>query len=1076
MNRTSGTLRARLWLGFLAVVILGSGSAWAQVAPTASLAGTVADSSGAVVPGASVTVTNRGTQFTRTSTTGANGRFLLTLLPIGSYSLEASAPGFATYQQTGITLNVDTTHSLNVELSVGEVLEVVTVTSEAPMTATESGTLSQVVNTRAVEDLPLNGRNVASMVYLVPGIVYGTRTSRAGYANTEEALAISANGARGSEVGYKLDGGTHSDVIWRNNAIFPNPDAIQEFSVQTSNYNAEYGNSAGAIVNVVTKSGTNEFHGAAFNFLRNGSMNARNFFARAHDNLKRNQFGATLGGPVLANKLFFFGSYQGYRIKNTSLSNTAFVPSLEKRQGDFSALRKQLKNPFTGELFPNNRIPEVLFTPASVGLLEFLPPPQSPDGRVLFARPDDRGNNQYLGKLDYNRGLHMISGSFFHVRHTEDGWDGDNTLLNSRMAQLQTTKSFTGRWTWTASPNLVNTFIAKTLFLDSFNIRTTPFDLTDFGVNVAPTAPERRALLLRITGYGGWGSGSGPPGSNWIRQNHEFSNTVSYIKGKHSIQFGAEFVPRIKFESNTGFRQAPSIDFSGRATGDGFADFLTGRVARFRQSGGKAKDMRGFEMSLYVQDKFNVARDFSLNVGLRWDPWWPYTDELGQVTGFRPGLQSERFGNAPPGLVFAGDRNFPEAGTNSNLLNLAPRFGFAWNVGGKNRTSVRGGYGVFFSRLPGVMYNNFVEAAPFSPSFELRDVDFMDPYGSKGVRDPFPEAFAPYTPPSDVTFASVGNNFTIRPDFKTGYIQQWNLTVERQLVADLLLRTAYVGSKGTRLVSTDQLNPAIFGAGATLGNTNRRRPLYPDFASLVQLGSDYFSTYHSLQVSLEKRYRDNLSFLTFYTFSKSIDQDSRDPQFNQPHNPFDRSANRGLSAYNVPHNFRQSFIWDLPRLAGQNAFMRHVAGGWSLAGIWTWQSGNPIRIRTGRDRSLAGTNDDRPDLLAGISPFLPSNRPRAEVIQEYFNTDAFTLNPLGTFGTTPRNLIHAPGDFKVDVSLQKQIHLSEGHRLQFRAEFFNMLNNVNLGSPQRTMVNRRFGRITSAGSPRIVQLGLKYVF
>ena len=352
MRRTSGTLRARLMLGFLAVVILGSGSAWAQVAPTASLAGTVIDSSGAVVPAASVTVTNLGTQFKRTSTTGANGRFLLTLLPIGSYSLEASAPGFATYQQTGITLNVDTTHSLNVELSVGEIVEVVTVTSEAPMTATESGTLSQVVNTRVVEDLPLNGRNVASMVYLVPGIVYGTRTSRAGYANTEEALAISANGARGSEVGYKLDGGTHSDVIWRNNAIFPNPDAIQEFSVQTSNYNAEYGNSAGAIVNVVTKSGTNEFHGAAFNFLRNGSMNARNFFARAHDNLKRNQFGATFGGPVLANKLFFFGSYQGYRIKNTSLSNTAFVPSLEKRQGDFSALRKQLKKPVHRRIVP----------------------------------------------------------------------------------------------------------------------------------------------------------------------------------------------------------------------------------------------------------------------------------------------------------------------------------------------------------------------------------------------------------------------------------------------------------------------------------------------------------------------------------------------------------------------------------------------------------------------------------------------------------------------------------------------------------------------------------------------------
>src|SRR5258706_2253848 len=407
--------------------------ALAQVAPTGSLVGEVNDSSGAVVTGASVVLINTGTQARKETSTGAGGRFAFPLLPVGTYRLTATANGFAAYEQTGIRVDVDSSPSVSVVLRVGAMTEQVTITADAAMVATESGPLSQVVRERYIEDLPLDGRNAASLVFMVPGTVTGVGTTTAGYANTDGPIAVSVNGSRGNEVNYKLDGASHIDNVTNLNAAYPNPDAIAEFSVQTSNFSAQYGTASGAVVSMVTRSGTNALHGTAFEFLRNDTLNARNFFATQRGNLKRNQFGGTPRGPIRKNRLFFFGSYQATPSRSTNYANVAFVPDAQ-RNGNFSSSRT-LTDPATGQPFPNRIIPAARILPIATAILAKVPSAGDSGGQLIYGRPFTSDRQQGLGKVDYNAGRHMLSGSVFYNRFTDPGWYGDGTLLMAEIGQ-----------------------------------------------------------------------------------------------------------------------------------------------------------------------------------------------------------------------------------------------------------------------------------------------------------------------------------------------------------------------------------------------------------------------------------------------------------------------------------------------------------------------------------------------------------------------------------------------------------------------------------------------------------------
>ena len=1059
------------------VLLVAAGVGCTQVAPSTTLSGTVVDQTGASVPNAAADLTNTNTQSTRHVKTDEHGRFLFDFVPPGEYDLTVVANGFSTYNRQGITLDANVPANLRIALSLSGVTEQVTVHENAPMVDTESGTIHQVVSQKYIQDLPLNGRNAATLVYMAPGTVQGKGTDTGGYATTSDTIGVSVNGTYGDQVSYKLDGASHQDNITNLNAAFPNPDALAEFSVQTNNFDAQYGGAGGAVVNIVTKSGSNAVHGSLFEYLRNGDLNARNFFAPVQDALKRNQFGGSIGGPILKNKLFYFGSYQGTTINNTSFGNTAFVPTAAQRMGNFAG-SKAIMNPATGQAFANNQIPSNLISPIAAAILDKVPASNDPTGKLLYAVPSNIRNHQGLAKLDYNLGAHQISGSFFYIHYSDPGWNGGGTLLNYKIGQLQTTDEGKISDTWTITPHLLNSVVVDGLALDSIQVRTAPFSLFDFGtINATKPAAQFQETGITISGYSGWGSGGSQPPGEWIRNNFEVSETLSWIRGAHSMRMGTVITPYTRFDSSTGFQEEPVVNFNGTFTGNALGDFLLGRMNTFTQTAGKAKFTRGREFNAFFQDTWRVTPRLSLNLGLRWDPFLPYSDPVAQqVGGFIPGFHSQRFPNAPAGLAFAGDPGFPSAGMNSNLNNFAPRTGFSYAVTqGRHATTIRGGFGIFYEMPFVKLYNNFVQNAPFSPSVTLFGAMLSDPYGSAGVQNPFPP-FAPVHPTASTTFVLPVQYQYFNPNWHLGHVNAYNLTIEHEVARDLVARVAYVGTEGRDLQYFNEQNPATYGPGATVSNTNARRPLAPSYASLIEMTNGGISNYNALQTSLEKRFSRGFAFVATYTFSKALDNQSVDQQFGLSNpNPFNPNFNYGLSDFDTPHNFSLWGVWDLPRLAKSSWWIKGPLGGWEMTGIWSWRSGTLFSVVSGQDRSLSGVGLDRADLTG--NPFLPGDRPTNSLINAYFNTAAFTLNAPGTFGTSPRNLLRGPGYFNVDWSAQKSFAVTERWRVQLRGDFFNLFNNVHFNAPGANVSSSStFGKINSAGDPRIAQMALRVEF
>src|SRR6266851_9405198 len=668
------------------LLVASSVLSFSQTAPTTSLSGSVLDSTGSAVANAALELRNTGTHFTKRSTSDTQGRFLFNLIPPGVYDLTVAVSGFTTVTQKGITLDVDVPGAVQVKLSVAGSAQQITVTAESPMVDSESGTLRQVVSEQYIQELPLNGRNAATLVFMAPGTVVGKGTDSGTYATTSDTIAVSVNGTFGDQVAYKLDGASHQDNISNLNAAFPNPDALSEFSVQTNNFDAQYGGSGGAIVNIVTKSGTNMLHGSMFEYIRNGDLNARNFFAPQADAIKRNQFGGAIGGPVKTDKLFFFSSYQGTIISNITYSNTAFVPSAAQKTGDFTGSRA-ITDPDSKQAFPGNLIPASRIAPIAASLLTKVPTATDPSGRQLYALPSHSDNHQVLAKVDYNANAHQLTASYFRIHYTDPGWDGGRTLLNYKIGQDQTTHSFKAGDTWAITPTLLNSLTFSGLILDSVQTRTAPFSIFDFG-NIAAAKPEPQfqETGITVTSFSGWGSGGTQPPGEWVRNNFEISEVLSWNRGGHAIRVGTQFTPYTKFDSKTGYQEEPLLTFTGTATGNGLGDLLLGKVNTYTQTAGKVKFTRGRQVNAFFQDNWRIASRLTLNLGLRWEPFLPYTDPVAeQVGGYIPGYRSQRFPHAPAGLVFAGDPGFPRGGIAANLGNFAPRLGAAWTaIGGKH--------------------------------------------------------------------------------------------------------------------------------------------------------------------------------------------------------------------------------------------------------------------------------------------------------------------------------------------------------------------------------------------------------
>jgi outer membrane receptor protein involved in Fe transport len=1050
---------------------------------TASLGGSVIDRSGSVLSDTKVTVRNVDTGFTQTVVTDAAGAFLFTRLPVGNYTLQAERAGFSSYQQTGLRLTVNQAASQTITMQVGDISEHINVAADTERVNTRTGTVEQLVDQKRVVELPLNGRMAQRLVFLAAGTVdlgrNGCRICGHGGVYPGEQTA-GVNGAGMAQVNYQLDGAGHNDTYLNVNVPFPNPDAVQEFNLQSSNFTAEYGNAAGGIVNIVTKSGTNEIHGSLFEFLRNGKLNARNFFAPTQDTLKRNQFGGSVGGPILKDKLFYFGTYQGTQVRSAAAGRTAFVPTEAERKGDFSSLlpTRQLIDPVSKEIIPGNIIPADRLNEVSKFFLKSIPLPNRGGRELNFpGAPSAESENQFMGKVDYNLRKHQISGRYFFTDYDRPSViPTDNLLAASNAGNAVRVQNVSINHNYILSPTLM---INSTFGLNrqrGGSLSSAPFGFPDAGVNISSAkssvleAPPE--LIVSVTG--GFSIGTNHLGE-FDRGDFTIRENVTLMRGPHELHFGGEAVRISNHIINT-FRMDGNFTFNGQLSGDGLADFMMGRASTFGQGGGEFKNLKGTRWGFFVQDNWRASNRLTLNLGVRWDPYWPYYDRSGRVVCFQPGVKSARYPNAPAGMIYGGenhDPTCPTGGSESNTGNISPRLGFAYRLTQDGKTSLRGGAGYFYTPIQASAFNPFTNIAPFAPGFSFTDVAFEDPYGSEGVQNPFPEQYGPRVPGPEATFVTPTEiRATFAKDFRTPLLTTWNLTLERQVGADWVFRAAYIGNKGTYFFgaaeASREINPAraVPGIPFEVGTTQARRQ-YQDFSLIGLYESSNNTNYNSLQLNAEKRFGRGLSVLANYTWSKKFDDYGWT-------NPDNRRFDYGISGEDLPHNFRLSNVWEIPRMKVPRA-LGYLVNGWMVNSIVTWQSGFPFSIASGSDNSRTGVNRDRADFLGGQAE-LDSGRPHGELIARYFDTSKFAPNAIGTFGNSGKNILRAPRYFNTDIAVLKSARLTERVSLQFRAEFFNAFNNVVFQGPNTILASAQFGRITSALDPRILQFGLKLVF
>jgi hypothetical protein len=788
----------------LGLLLLAASPAYAQFT-TASFGGSVVDSNNGALPQSQVVVRNVDTGFTQTATTDERGAFLFPRLPVGSYELRVERPGFSRFVQTGITLAVDQAANLTVVMQVGQLTEEVTVQANTELVGTQNGTLGQLVDQQRVVELPLNGRMAQSLVFLAAGTVdlgrNGCRICGHGGVYPGEQTA-GVNGAGMAQVNYQLDGAGHNDTYLNVNVPFPNPDAVQEFNLQASNFTAEYGNAAGGIVNIVTRSGTNQIRGSAFEFLRDGALNARNFFAPQKDTLKRNQFGGSAGGPILRDRMFYFGTYQGTRIRSEAAGRVAFVPTAAERAGDFSALSTQLVDPVTRQPFPNNQIPAARISPVAKYFLDWIPQPNRAGRELNFSGTEQiETENQFMAKVEYNRQRHQISGRYFFTDYDRPAViPEDNILAASSAGNAVRVQNVSVNHTYSIRPTLLlhSTF--------GFNrqrggsLSSGPFSYPDAGVRISSAASSALAappeLVMSVTGAFSINTnhlGDFDRGDFTIREN------LTAVLGPHEMHFGGEIVRLSNHITNT-FRMDGNFTFSGQLSGDGLADFMLGRASSFVQGGGEFKDLKGTRWGFFAQDNWRANQRLTLNLGVRWDPYFPYYDREGRVVCFEPGAKSERYPNAPAGMLYGGkdhDPGCPVGGSEANIWNVAPRVGFAYRLMEDGKTSLRGGYGHFYTPIQASAFNPFTNIAPFAPGFSFSGVSFEDPFGSVGVRDPFPDQYGPRVPGAEATFVTPTElRAVFAEDFRTPLLMSWNLSLERQLGADWVARVAYIGNEG----------------------------------------------------------------------------------------------------------------------------------------------------------------------------------------------------------------------------------------------------------------------------------------
>jgi hypothetical protein len=1092
MHRARGLFRITL-------VLLGLAGATGAQETTGSIAGVVTDATGAVVPGVKITVQHTGTAASYSGATNQLGTYHLRSLPVGTYRLTAEAPGFRRFEASDIRVQVNEVSRVDVTMQVGQITESVEVQASVVTVNTEDATLRTVIDQRRVADLPLNGRNPTQLMRLVAGVALHIGADVTSGTTYPGVVPVSVNGARANATNYILDGGQNNDHYSNAPNPMPNPDALQEFSVQTNNFSAEFGRNLGGIVNAVTKSGTNELHGTGFWYLRHHRLNAANFFApvdpssptkKLDDGLKRNQFGATLGGPVKIpglyegrDRTFFFFSYQGTRLRQRPTSRFVNVMTAKERSGDFSELPRPLTDPLGG-VFPGNIIPPSRLFPGSKFFVDNYMPAPSSGRRVVVTQVLNLDDDQYLAKVDQHFGPNVrLSGRGYWSRAHQPGNLNRRNYYETTTIRDWRNTSAVANLQVVLRPTLIN----QTIF--GYNNTEGPASQVypeknwkDLGVNI--TLDRFTQYHMTFQSISSINTGDT---NNFIRDEYQVSNTTRWARGRHNIVFGGEYGYGVGDIVNN-FRAQGQWSWANNApfTGYDVADFMLGRFARFLQGVGEFKNTRFHIFNLFFNDSMKLSRRLTLDLGLRWEPFFPYTDVLGKLSTWA-GLpaKSQRFVNAPPGVLYPGDPGLPKGGYDTGWRNLGPRLGLAWDLTGDGRSSLRLGYGIFFDRSNTISTNSQANQGPFGTVVEIFGNErnsMANPFADFAGGNPFrvvgfdAVGTEVLNPPRDVGFVLPHRAFVYARDMRNAYLQAWNLTLERQLAADWVVRASYAGSQGTALVSLRDLNAPFPNPAASTATTNQRRPLFPLYERITIVEPAGLSSYHALQLTTEKRMSRGFTVLANYTWAKSIDnnQNSANKATGETvTDPRNQRFDRGPADFDLRHVFNFSGIWELP-LRFRHPAARRLLAGWTASSIVAWRSGPPFTVLSGQDNARTGTGGQRGDLVG--NPNLPANRDHGALAEQYLSRSAFRVNALGTFGNLGRNTFRAPGSFVTDFGLHKDFPVRENLRLQFRFEVFNLFNNVNLGKPVSTVTDANFMRITSAEDPRILQFALRLQF
>ena len=1069
--------------------------------PIGTLEGQITDPAAGLVSNAEVSVHNTQTGLARSVHSLHQGSFHFADLPVGTYVLEVKAQGFAPYSVSSIRIDIGQVVSWPVQLQIAGEHTEVNVSGEAE-TVDTSQTIGNVVDEKQATDLPLNGRDLTQLGLLQPGVAPMTAglAQAGGIARSGQPYAV--NGQRPESNDYLLDGASNVDSVNGGYALRTPVDAVSEFRILSLNAPAEYGDTSGATTSVVTKSGSNGVHGDLYEFLRNNAMDARNFFASQTEPLHRNQYGATLGGPVRKDKDFFFVYYEGQR-DSAGSTQAAIVPTAAERTGDFSGLTDPssgqptpLINEFTGQPFPGNQIPAAMQNPIALLATKLYPLPNI--GTNVF-------ESTQLGSTNYDQGGFRLDHYFgagdqlfarFSTSHLNEF---DPLPINGAgvpgfpVQDAIVTNSATASWVHLISPQTVQTIRAsflRNVFDNGQAVNHTAG--SSLGFQYQPTLGLNDGVpYLIVSGYASLGNPITGP-QNTYQNDYQGSYSVAMTRGRHNLKFGAD-AAREQIDALLGIATNGFFVFAPFPASDSFASFLMGQSVQFFQGGGDFnRGLRKWVGAGYAQDEFRISRRLTLNPGVRYEINTPYVDIRNRMNAWAPGQQSKVYPNAPEGLLFPGDAGVPAGVAAVDYREIMPRVGLAFDPWGDSKTTIRAGYGIFydgFTNGPGGPLQASISSLPWTQAYQLPGPGFnlANPYGGSP------------TPFGSGNFVAPATVLTVQSGMRPPYSQNWNLSIERTVAKNYLLDIRYVGNKGTHLPRFIEANPSIYGPGVNANNNGEIRQYTTcnpagicNYGSVGLIADDSSSTYHALEVAFSRKYAHGLSFLASYWYSKSLDYiSSLNVAGSAPtlvagendlaQNPFDLAAEHGPSLFDAKQRFVFSGTWALPAWQGAPRAAAFLVNGWQLNTISSLSTGTPFTVYDSADVSLQGSAPEisgfyssRPDLISNPNVGQP------HAANEWVSRAPFRqLNPqtqAGQFGNEGRNVVRGPGIEDVDLSLFKYFKMSDTKRVQFRAECFNVLNHANLGLPVNDLESPAFGQILQAGPPRLMQLAVKLLF